>query len=146
MPPKPAGFSIDADIRPPGQGERRAVVADDDPGQRDALARHLTARGFTVSKVSSGFEALSVIGAEGPAVAMLRRRMPEDEGDRAAALACMLYPRTRIILTVGAPDAQPDNSQPDNSQPDNSQPDNSPVTVLTRPVDLNLLDRCLDGL
>ncbi|MDQ2105912.1 response regulator [Azospirillum isscasi] len=131
MPPMQAGFSIDADIRPPGQGDRRAVVADDDPGQRDELARHLTARGFTVTKLSSGFEALTVIGAEGPAVALLRRHRPEDEADRAAALACMLYPRTRIILTAAAPDAQPDNS---------------PVTVLTRPVDLDLLDRCLEGL
>ena len=131
MPPMPAGFSIDADIRSPGQGGRRAVVADDDPGQRDALAGHLAARGFTVSTVSSGFEALNAIGAEGPAVALLRRRLPEDEGDRAAALACMLYPHTRIILTASQPDAQPDNS---------------PVTVLAHPVDLTALDRCLDGL
>ncbi|KAA0686725.1 response regulator [Azospirillum brasilense] len=125
------GFSIDANIRLPGQGDRHAVVADDDHAQRNALARHLAERGFTVSTVSGGFEALSLIGAEGPAVALLRRRMPEDEGDRAAALACMLYPHTRIILTAGAPD---------------TQPGNSPVTVLTRPVDLALLDRCLDGL
>ncbi|CAO3441822.1 hypothetical protein [Azospirillum argentinense] len=129
------GFSIDADIRLPGQGGRSAVVADDDPGQRDALARHLAERGFTVSTVSGGFEALSLIGAEGPAVALLRRHRLEDEGDRAAALACMLYPHTRIILTAGAPDAQLD-----------AEPGNSPVTVLARPVDLALLDCCLDGL
>lgn len=132
MPPITAGFSIDADIRPPHhRGGLRAVVADDDPGQRDELAGHLTARGFTVSKVCSGFEALNIIGAEDPAVALLRRHLPEDEGDRAAALACMLYPLTRIILIVSQPDAQPDNS---------------PVTLLTRPVDLALLDRCLERL
>lgn len=128
-------FSIDADIRPPGFGGRRAVIADDDLDQRAALARHLAERGFTVSEAADGFEALSIIGAESPSVALLRRRLVEDDGgcdgDRAAALACMLYPRTRIILTANDPGLVPENS---------------PFTVLPRPVDLALLDRCLDGL
>lgn len=124
-------FSIDAEIRMPAVGGRRAVVADDDLDQRAELARHLTARGFTVSEVADGFTALSVIGTEAPSVALLRRRLLEDEGDRAAALAALLYPRTRIILTA--------------SQPDPAAADN-PFTVLVRPVDLDALDLCLDGL
>lgn len=134
-------FSIEVDIRSPGTGGRRAVIADDDPDQRAALARHLAERGFAVSEVLNGFEALSVIGAEAPCVALMRRRMAEDDGERAAALASMLYPRTRIILTTNDPAlAQPGLAQPGLTA------ENSPFTVLARPVDLALLDRCLDGL
>lgn len=124
-------FSIEARIRSPGFGGRRAVIADDDPEQRAALVRHLTGRGFAVSEAADGFDALSIIGEEAPSVALLRRRLVEDDSDRAAALAAMLYPRTRIILTANHPDLLPEDS---------------PFTVLTRPVDLDLLDRCLDGL
>ncbi len=125
-------FSIEADIRMPPPGGRRAVVADDDPDQRAALARHLEGRGYTVSEAADGFEALSLIGTESPCVALLRRPPAEEDGDgngdRAAALACLLYPRTRIILTANAPDPAAEDS---------------PFTVLPRPVDLDLLDRCL---
>lgn len=121
-------FSIEADIRAPAPGGRRAVVADDDPDQRAALARHLEGRGYTVSEAADGFAALSLIGAESPCLALLRRPPAEDDGDRAAALACLLYPRTRIILTANAPDPAAGDS---------------PFLVLPRPVDLELLDRCL---
>ncbi|MCW2238305.1 response regulator [Azospirillum canadense] len=123
-------FSIEADIWMPPPGGRRAVVADDDPDQRAALARHLAGRGYTVSEAVDGFEALSLIGTESPCVALLRRLPAEDDsdGDRAAALACLLYPRTRIILTANAPDPAAEDS---------------PFTVLPRPVDLDQLDRCL---
>lgn len=124
-------FSIDARIRSPGSGGRRAVIADDDAGQRAALVRHLAGRGFSVSEVEDGFAALSIIGEEAPAVALLRRRMVADDGDRAAAMASMLYPRTRIILTANHPELVPEDS---------------PFTVLTRPVDLEALDRCLERL
>ena len=130
-------FSIDADIRRPEPGGRRAVVADDDPDQRAALAHHLTGRGYTVSEVADGFEALSVMGAEAPCLALLRRPPAGDDGDgdRAAALACLLYPRTRIILTASAPQPTAGSAAAD-----------SPFIVLPRPVDLELLDRCLDGI
>jgi len=124
-------FSIVAQIRSPVSGGWRAVVADDDPDQRAALVRHLAQRGFAVSEAMNGFEALSIIGKEAPSVALLRRRLVEDETDRAVALASMLYPRTRIILTANHPDLLPEHS---------------PFTVLTRPVDLNQLDRCLEEL
>lgn len=124
-------FSIEARITSPKSGGRRAVIADDDLDQRAALARHLAERGFAVSEVLDGFEALSIIGEEAPSVALLRRRLVEDDSERAAALASMLYPRTRIILTANHVDLVPEDS---------------PFTVLPRPVDLALLDRCLDGL
>ena len=50
-------FSIDADIRMPGYGGRRAVVADADRIQRAALAGHLSGRGFQVSQTDDALEA-----------------------------------------------------------------------------------------
>ncbi|WP_377810073.1 hypothetical protein ABNQ38_21300 [Azospirillum sp. A29] len=50
-------FSIDADIRMPGYGGRRAVIADADRVQREALAGHLSSRGFQVSQTDDALEA-----------------------------------------------------------------------------------------
>ena len=118
-------FSIDADIRMPGYGGRRAVVADADRIQREALAGHLAGRGFQVSQTDDALEALTIIGAEAPVVALLPLEQEGDEGDRAAALAAMLYPQTRILMT-------------------GRRLQNAPFPILPRPVDLTALDRWLD--
>ncbi|ANC92306.1 response regulator [Azospirillum humicireducens] len=118
-------FSIDADIGMPGYGGRRAVVADADRIQREALAGHLSGRGFQVSQTDDALEALTIIGAEAPVVALLPLHHEGDEGDRAAALAAMLYPQTRILMT--GPRLQ-----------------NAAFPILSRPVDLTALDRWLD--
>lgn len=122
-------FSIDADIRSPGYGGRRAVVSDDDAGQREALTRHLVHRGFHVSQATGGLDALSIIGAEAPSVALLRSDHGDGDGERAAALAAMLYPQTRIIFTASV-----------------GLPDDGSFPVLRRPVNMDQLDRCLDDL
>lgn len=121
-------FDIEAQVRLPDGGPRRAVIADDDLDHRRRLARHLAVRGFIVSEATDGYEALSMIGSEAPQVALIPRGDADDDGGRAAALANMLYPQTRIILTV----ATSDGLDPD-----------SPFLILRRPVDLALLDRCL---
>lgn len=122
-------FDIEAQVRLPDGGPRRAVIADDDLDHRTRLARHLAVRGFAVSEAKDGYEALSMIGSEAPQVALIPCGIAGDDGGgRAAALANMLYPHTRIILTV----ATPDGLDPD-----------SPFLILRRPVDLALLDRCL---
>ncbi|WP_042442358.1 hypothetical protein [Azospirillum sp. B510] len=118
-------FSIDADIRMPGYGGRRAVVADADRNQREALAGHLAGRGFQVSQTADPLEALTLIGAEAPVVALLPLDHEGDAGDRAAALAAMLYPQTRILMT-------------------GPRMPHLPFPVLPRPVDLGALDRWLD--
>lgn len=124
-------FSIDADIHAPDTGGRRALVADDDPAQREALTRHLTQRGYRVSQARDGMDALTIIGAEAPQIALLQRAPNDDSGGRAAALATMLYPHTRIIVTANA---------------DDDAPGNEAFPVLRRPVNLDQLDRCLDAL
>ncbi|NYZ12937.1 response regulator [Azospirillum sp. RWY-5-1] len=121
-------FDIEAQVRVPDGGPRRAVVADGDHGQRARIAGHLAACGFLVSEATDGYEALSMIGSEAPLVALIPRGDADDDGVRAAALANMLYPHTRIILTVSAPDGVDDDG---------------PFLVLKRPVDLSMLDRCL---
>ena len=121
-------FSIEAQIRMASPA-RLAVVADTDAEQRAAVTRQLEDLGFTVAQAADGYEALSIIGERAPGVALLRRHADSDDGDRAAALARMLYPRTRIIMTAGAADA--------------ALPGDEPFAVLTLPADARGLDRCL---
>lgn len=121
-------LSIEAQIRTASPA-RLAVVADDDVEQRAAITRQLEARGFTVAQAVDGYEALSIIGAREPGIALLRRHAGSDDGERAAALVRMLYPRTRIIMTAGVADAAPSGGDA--------------FTVLTLPTDACGLDRCL---
>ena len=121
-------FSIEAQIRMAAPA-RLVVVADDDLEQRAAVTRQLEDLGFTVAHAKDGYEALSIIGEREPGLALLRRRAVSDDGDRTAALARMLYPRTRIIMTSSTADAMPGDDA---------------FTVLTLPADACGLDRCLD--
>ncbi len=126
-------IDIEADIRPPDPdtGGLRALVADDDANQRATLARHLEGRGFAVAEATDGFQALSIIGAQAPTVALLRWRVIDDDADHAAALARMLYPRTHIILTTSNP---------------STVKAGGPFIVLRHPVDMTELDHLLDGI
>lgn len=121
-------FSIEAQIRA-ASPVRLAVVADNDAEQRAAVTRQLENLGFTVAQASDSYEALTIIGEREPGVALLRRHTASDDGDRAAALARMLYPRTRIIMTSSLADARSGDDS---------------FTVLTLPADARGLDRCLD--
>ena len=121
--------SIEAQIRRTVPA-RLAVVADDDLEQRAAVTRQLEDLGFTVAHAKDGYEALSIIGEREPNLALLRRRAESDDGDRAAALARMLYPRTRIIMTASSADAMVEDDA---------------FTVLTLPADAHGLDRCLEA-
>ncbi len=132
-----AVFSIDADIQTPEPGGRRALVADDDPQQRATLIQHLTARGFRVSTASDGMNALTLIGSEAPSVALLQRHGADGSGERTAALAAMLYPHTRILVT-----ASPDGVGGETV----GAAEGEPFPVLRRPVNLDQLDRWLESL
>ncbi|WP_431861805.1 response regulator [Azospirillum sp.] len=120
-------FSIDVQVGKSSPA-RLAVVADTDLEQRTAVSRQLEALGFTVAQASDGYEALSIIGEREPGIALLRSHAESDDGERIAALARMLYPRTRIIMTTGPADARTGDDA---------------FTVLTLPADARGLDRCL---
>lgn len=122
-------FSIEAQVRMAFPA-RLAVVADDDPVQRAAVSRQLEAKGFTVAQADSSYAALTIIGEREPGIALLRRHADSDEGERAAALARMLYPRTRIIMTSSRAEALPGDEA---------------FEVLTLPADAGGLDRCLEA-
>ncbi|MGQ9364763.1 response regulator [Azospirillum sp. ST 5-10] len=120
-------FSIDLPVGGAESGALRAVVADDDPAQRALLVRHLTERGYAVAEAADGDRALALIGEQEPALALLCRSMAPYDGDRVAAVARIVCPHTRIILTGGRAEPACDGALP----------------VLPRPVDLEQLDRCL---
>eukprot|EP01012_Entosiphon_sulcatum_P018645 TRINITY_DN23404_c0_g1_i1.p2 TRINITY_DN23404_c0_g1~~TRINITY_DN23404_c0_g1_i1.p2 ORF type:complete len:132 (+),score=14.38 TRINITY_DN23404_c0_g1_i1:237-632(+) len=128
-------FSIDADIRTPGPGGRHAVIADRDAQMRALLSHHLQCRGFRVSEAHTGLDALTLIGNQAPSLAILSCDTPDGQEDeecqRTVALVSMLYPRTRLILAADHP---------------LSMPEDSPFLILSRPVNLDQIDRCLDGL
>lgn len=106
-------FTID--LPPNTPPPRHAVVADADPAQRMALAGLLRRRGFTVAVAADAMAALTLMGEQDTALALMAR----DGADQAAALAVVLYPRTRILLTVPVaamggttPDASPGGDAP----------------------------------
>lgn len=124
-------FSIDADIRSPGHGGRRALIVDVGYERRESLTCHLIRRGFHVSHAADAMDALSIIGAEAPNLALLRSEQDGDEGERTAALAAMLYPYTRIIVIAGEGSSL------------GLRRDEGAFPILRHPMDL---DRCLDAL
>src|SRR5689334_14049022 len=94
-------FDIDMTTHLPEGTAPRAVVADDDDRLRAEWVRLLEARGYEVAEATDGYEALAQIGRIDAALAILRLRMDVYDGERAAMVAHILYPRTRILLTSG---------------------------------------------
>ncbi len=133
-------FDIAAIIRLPDGRCRQAVVADGDRGDRTELVDLLRRRGFDVIEVADGLEALDRIGNLAPQVALMRRDMPACDGERAALLARLLYPATRIILTTSRPPAYTPAYTPDDD------PGAGIFPVLRHPFDPDQLDHCLGDL
>lgn len=125
-------LDFEARIRADESGARHALVMDGEDAHRASVVALLSQRGFAVTEAADAHTALTVIGEAAPALALLQSG---EAGDRAAALATMLYPHTRIILTVASTDAVTGAGDAD-----------SPLPVLTRPVDPGALDRCLTGM
>ena len=124
-------FDIDVAIRlpngflPRGGCRRRQPVPE--------LARMLKARGYEVTEAADGYEALAQIGRLHADLAVMRLRMDVYDGERAAMVARILYPHTRIILTSGLTEQ----SAEAGSVTCEAFP------LLHRPIDPALLDRCL---
>jgi CheY-like chemotaxis protein len=126
-------FDIGVTIRLPEGAAPRAVVADDDCRLRAEWVSLLEARGYEVVEAADGYEALAQIGRLNAALAILRLRMDAYDGERAAMVAHILYPRTRIILTSGVTELSAEASSIGSDA----------FPVLHRPINPTLLDRCL---
>jgi DNA-binding NarL/FixJ family response regulator len=78
------------------------VVADDHPPLREALAAILPQHGIDVVGVASdGEEAVSVITAHQPSVAILDVMMPRLDGIEVARRVARVAPETRVVLYTG---------------------------------------------
>ena len=126
-------FDIEMAIQLPTGFLPRAVVADDDSRFRLELTWMLKARGYEVTEAADGYEALTQIGRLQAALAVMRLRMDVYDGERAAMVAHILYPRMRIILTSGLTEQS--------AEACSVTCDAFPL--LHRPIDPALLDRCL---
>ena len=83
------------------------VVADDHPAVLDAVSAFLESRGIRVSgRARDGNEALALLAAEQPAVALLDIRMPGASGIDVARQAGRAAPGTAIILYTGFSDRE----------------------------------------
>ena len=83
------------------------VIADDHPAVLDAVASVLERRGIAVAgRARDGNEALAVIEAHKPSVALLDIRMPGASGIEVARSAGRVAPETSIILYTGFGDRE----------------------------------------
>ena len=90
------------------RGERRirVLVADDEKGFREALARRLTKRGAVVTQAANGREALESLNRESVDVVLLDVNMPELSGLAALERIRAEHPNTEVILITGQASTQ----------------------------------------
>jgi two-component system cell cycle sensor histidine kinase/response regulator CckA len=77
------------------------VVADDHPAVLDSICQFLEARGFDVSRAADGGDALRLIEAERPSIALLDVGMAPLGGIEVARQAVLASPETRSVLYTG---------------------------------------------
>jgi PAS domain S-box-containing protein len=87
----------------PWRGSGQALLVDDDPVVRRALARQLELLGFIVTEVDSGESALEIFRAApaGFRVAVVDRTMPGLSGDRLIELLHDIAPTLPVVLVSG---------------------------------------------
>ena len=99
------GFSIAVNIETPVGSGTEAILVEGDEGTRRPLTARLLSHGFAVRSVGSGLAALTEMADRLPALTIIRHGTGgAEEFDRVLALAVMLYPRSRIILSTTQPD------------------------------------------
>ena len=77
------------------------LIIDDEATARDALARLLHARGYSVRTATDSQEAARALAAEPADVVLLDIALPNVPGDSFAAFLRLRYPKTRIIFMSG---------------------------------------------
>jgi DNA-binding NtrC family response regulator len=77
------------------------LIVDDEAESREALARVLTAEGYTVRTAGDAQRATQLMAQEHVDVALLDIDLPHVPGDSFAAFVHLRYPRTRIVFISG---------------------------------------------
>lgn len=77
------------------------VIVDDEARFRDAMAKILQHKGFAVSLMESGEQALEFLQTAGPDVVLLDVRMAGLSGDEVLPRILAIRPRTRVIVLTG---------------------------------------------
>jgi len=79
----------------------RALVIDDEPGNRDVFERMLNFAAFEVTGAASATEALQVIGSIHPlTLAVIDRQLPDMDGLDLLAQLRLAYPETLMIMAT----------------------------------------------
>ena len=79
--PEPAAFDVDIDVPQSSSSSKGTIlVVDDDPSNRDVLARRLGRMGYRTLAAVNGREGLETIRAENPDLVLLDLMMPEMNG------------------------------------------------------------------
>ncbi|MEX2648438.1 MAG: response regulator [Alphaproteobacteria bacterium] len=79
----------------------RVLVADDEPAERDVLARGLIARGHQVATAADGAEALVALAAARYDLLIADIVMPVMDGIALALMATSSHPDLKIVLVTG---------------------------------------------
>ncbi|SPE51848.1 Histidine kinase (fragment) [Verrucomicrobia bacterium] len=112
--------------------DKRILLADDEPGVREAISMLLTVDGHTVTGAANGREALHLFQAEHFDVVITDFAMPEMKGNELAAAIRRLAPTQPIIMITAYPNSL-------------IGADNPVDQVLTKPFRLDDLRQAIAG-
>ena len=87
-------------------GEKKILIVDDDEDIVCIITKMLDGRGWTIIPAFSGEEALKVIAAQKPDVALLDVMMPEMNGLEVLKEARKMDPTVRIIMITAFGDVE----------------------------------------
>jgi DNA-binding response OmpR family regulator len=82
-------------------GRPHIVIVDDEARFRETMAKILEHKGFVVSLVESGDQALEFLETANPDVVLLDVRMPGLSGDEALPRILGMKPKARVIILTG---------------------------------------------
>lgn len=83
------------------QGRFKVLLVDDEEIFREATARQLRVRGFTVLTAASGESALEQVRAEEPEVVLLDQEMPGMHGSETFVAIKAINPLIEVIILTG---------------------------------------------
>lgn len=84
--------------KPPGIGQPKILIVDDENLFREALKKELVSRGYSVMDVRSGVEAIPVLRRKKPEVVILDQMMPVMDGFETLKKIKKIHPAAQVIM------------------------------------------------